>query len=400
MLRPRRIAMVAAVLLAGGLAWGWYTVTRPDYRLHRAQQALRADDLDAAEAAAAALQADGCTDAALLLRGEMLLRRGEQGGGTADFLGALSTLNRLSADNPYRVGAANLSARCLLRLGNLSAAERSFAFVLSEQPDDIDAHRGLMALYYDLGALGQANEHAERWAALDPHDGRPMRFMGLVQKDLGRNAEAVPFYRAALERTLTEQVRHEVCIELTECLLRTGKYADARDVLDADRPGEPLAATYLTLSAECARGLGEPARARELVDQALDVKATHTPALRLRGQLALDAGDLAHAGDDLQRAVAIAPKEYETHHLLAQVYARQGRTREAKEEQERVKAIQADWEEITRLTKAAIDRPKDVSLHRHMAEVFARLDMPQMAANQRRLAAALTPPVAAAPPPP
>ena len=133
---PRRLTLllVASGLLAGG---GWkYRTSRPDYRLARGQEAVRAGDTAAVRESADRLDAAGHADHAHLLRGDALLAFGSPALALAEF-------NRIDSTGPLRLRAAALSGRCLLDLGDLKEADRVFRFVVGEQPDHADGHRGL-----------------------------------------------------------------------------------------------------------------------------------------------------------------------------------------------------------------------------------------------------------------
>src|SRR5262249_23684159 len=70
----RALAVIATLAtLAGGAAW-WYQTTRPTYRLRQGQEALRHARPDVADRLAERLDADGYSDYAHLLRGELFLR--------------------------------------------------------------------------------------------------------------------------------------------------------------------------------------------------------------------------------------------------------------------------------------------------------------------------------------
>jgi tetratricopeptide (TPR) repeat protein len=389
--RGRLLLLAVLGLSAGGAAGWWYWHTsRPDYRVRQAQRALRLGDFGTAETAADSLKRDGHTNEALLLRGEAMLLRGEARNRKEDVVSALKLLNQIDGTSPCNTEAICLSGRCMLRLGNLLEAERSFAFVLTEDPDFLDAHRGLMAVYYDLGAHGDAQEHAERWAELAPRDGRPKRFIGLLCKDHGDCRQAIAAYRAALDRDLTEGVRQEVIIELAECHIKLTEWDAALEVLASSKPPANLLARVETARAECARARGNAREARELVTSALAADPNHTAALRLRAQVAMDAGDVGQAVDDLERAAALAPAEFETMHLLGRAYGQLGQSDHALRAQERVKEIQGHFDELTRLTREATERPKDARLHQKMAAIYAQLRMPEMEAAQRRVAAHLS----------
>jgi tetratricopeptide (TPR) repeat protein len=377
-------------LLAAAAAGMWYwQCSQPEYRLRRAQAAMRAGDYAAAEASAAALEADGCRDESLLLRAESLLLRAEAQNHSEELAVALTLLNRVPAESDRAIEAATLSGRCLLRVGNLVDAERTFAYVLSLDAECVAAHRGLMAVYYDLGALSAARHHAKEWAKRAPRDGRPHRFIALMHKDLGHYQEAIAPYRAALERELTDQARAEASLELAQCLIRGGQFAEAEEVLDATRPPAALLSRVLTAQAECERALDRSEAARELIARALEAEPQYTEALRISAHLSLDAEDPAGAARLLERAAALAPNEFDTYHLLGRAYSTLGESKKAEAAQRRVKEIQGQLEELTKLTQELMSRPKDATLHRKLADVFARLNMREMAAARRRVAATL-----------
>jgi hypothetical protein len=127
------------VLLALAAGW-WRHASRPGYRLQRGREALQRHDYDAAGAIADCLEAAGEADRAQLLRGESLMR-------LRRFADALAALNRIRDTGELRLEAAVLSARCLLELRQ---ALRAYAWVLSQDPDQVDAYRGLTAIAYDL----------------------------------------------------------------------------------------------------------------------------------------------------------------------------------------------------------------------------------------------------------
>src|SRR5437868_7947011 len=95
--------------LAGAAAAWWHHVRRPDYRLRVGQEALRQDDLEAAERAADRLEAGGHPDHAHFLRGEICLRQ-------KDLAGAVRELNQIREE----AEAVRLEAGVVFGLGFLS----------------------------------------------------------------------------------------------------------------------------------------------------------------------------------------------------------------------------------------------------------------------------------------
>src|SRR5262249_48207264 len=154
----------------------------PEYRFQRGREAVQRGDWDEAETFAARLDASGAANLAHLLRGESLLTQDRP-------TEALRELNKVRDEGEVRRKAACLSGRCLLALGQRREAHRAFSFVLEQDYDDVDAHRGMAALAYDLGNLGPALDHLEQVARLAPRDGRPHRLMGLINTYLGKEKE-------------------------------------------------------------------------------------------------------------------------------------------------------------------------------------------------------------------
>jgi len=146
--RPRRylLLLLALTLIAAG-GWWWYYSTRPDYRFQRARQALARGDFTTADAHAEALEAAGEFNRAEFLRGESLMLSGH-------FADALKHFNQIEDKGALRREAILLSGRCLLRLHSLSEAIRAFAFVLTEDPDAVDAHQTLWDIALKRKASG------------------------------------------------------------------------------------------------------------------------------------------------------------------------------------------------------------------------------------------------------
>lgn len=374
--RALRLAIVLALVLAvGSFGAKRYRETRPEYRFARGQEAVAAGQWDRAEGYADALAADRPEHAALI-RAEVLLRTGRP----ADALALLNTVRTAE----LRSDAAVFSARCYRALGNLPEARRLYTFVLSENADHADAHRGLAAIAYDLGQLDRAADHLERVAGLDPRDGRPHRLLGLIYKDLAQLEPAETAYREALRRSLPDDTRREVRLELGETLARLTRYADALEVLTGEAPHD---AAWVAVRVECLRALNRRTEATTQLDAGLRDFSTAAPLWRLRGQLALDGTHTDEAIKALEQAVTLAPADEQARYLLGQAYTAAGRPADADREFQRRDEIRADLTRITDLTKEAMDKPWDPAVRLRLAEVCDRLEKPDLAKMWRTAAA-------------
>lgn len=378
--RPWLACSILAVV-ALGIGGNWYRITRPEYRLARGEEAVRAGNWEAAEDYATRLESDGRLNYAHLLRGEA-----HQTQCQPDL--ALAEFNQITDDGPIRVRAAASSGKCLIQLGNLAEAARVLAFVIDEQPDHVEAHRDLAVIAYDLGQMATAVEHLEAVAKLDPADARPHRLIGLIYKDLTQFEQAAAAYREALRRGLSPTVADEVRVELGEVLARQGLHAEGLEALGTDPPGDsPPYPARPVIRAECLRGLGRRGEAAEILDRALAATPT-AEAYRLRGQLYLDDDGTAGAVRVLEQAIGLAPADYQSHYLLAQAYAAAGRKDETAKAAARAENLRKDLDLLTKLSRDAIDKPWDPVVRLQLAEIADRLRKPQLAAMWRSAAAA------------
>jgi tetratricopeptide (TPR) repeat protein len=370
-------AGLSVVLILASGTW-WRHTSRPGYRLQRGREALQQDDYDAAGAIADALEASGEADRARLLRGESLLRQRR-------FADALAALNRIRDAGELRLEAAVLSARCLLELRELRQARQAYAWVLSRDPDQIDAHRGLAAIAYDLGQLDEAVAHLERVAQLDPTDGRPHWLIGQIFKDLSQFPRAEAAYREALARQLPPASRADARRGLVEALLRQTRFEESLEAggeLADDAPPADRA-----LRADALRGLQRNDEARSLLDGALKDYPDHADLLRQRGELYLAEGKPQEAVKLLERAVGRAEQDERARYQLALAYTALGRTAEAAEQQRRTDLIRANLKQLTDLSREAMKKPWDADIRVRLAELCEALDRPQLAALWRQAAA-------------
>lgn len=369
-----------AVAILSVCVWR-YMATTPAFRLARGEEAIQSGDWEASEEYATKLEASGFPDHAHFLRGKKLHTQHRPAPALAEF-------NRIRGDGPIRLRSAVLSGLCLIELRNLPEAVRVLAYVIGEQPDNVEAHRGLAVIAYDLGQLGTAVVHLEEVARLDPADARPHRLIGLINKDLAQNEEAAAAYREALSRKLSPAVASEVRIELAEVLVRLALFAEGLDALDADAAaGSERNPARSGVRAECLRGLGRRREAVELLDLAL-ASSSSADLYRLRGQFHLDDAEHTESVRALEQAAALAPADYRTHYLLAQAYSAAGRKDDATKTSTRAEELRKDLDLMTKLSREAIDKPWDEVVRLQLAELSDRLGKPQLAAMWRAAAAA------------
>jgi tetratricopeptide (TPR) repeat protein len=371
---------IALGAVAGVSAW-WYHTTRPIYRLRQGQEALRHGRPDKAERLAQRLEGDGCFDHAHLLRGEAFLR-------TQQFELAIDEFKHIQDQGDLLVEASAIYGLTFFSVRRLAEAEKLLRYVVSKQPDHLDAHRGLAAIYFDQGALRLAVRHAKECARLEPHKGYPFWFLGIIYKDLGEHASACEAYQEASKRELSRQQVDEVKEGLAEVLTLQKEYAKALVIIEdcsASVSGKPK---MLACRAECLWGLDRAAEAKLLLDKVLKEQPHSPELLRLRAKLHLSDNEPQKASAFLEQAVRLDRHDYQSRYQLAQAYQMLGRPADAAEQQRLCKETQEYLTELTNLNEAIAERPWDAAVRTRLAEVCDKLDKPDLAAMWRRAAAA------------
>jgi predicted Zn-dependent protease len=388
-MRGRRYVLVRLFWLAGllglagaGGAW-WYHTTRPAYQLRKGQEALRRGDAEGAERWARTLEAGGYADHVHLLRSEIFLRHHRLGQ-------AVHELNQISeANEEIRLQAGIILGLGFLSLNRLREAEHLLLYVVTRQPDHLNAHRGLAALYFDLGAKGLAVYHTREWVRLAPQDGYAHRFLGSIYSDFGdSNAWAIREFQEALRHPMSAPIVEKVKQELAELLVRQTDYTQALQVLGDLDPSASDGPKAVELRAECLWGLGQTAELRALLDRELVNFPSSVPLVRLHAQLLLGADRPKEAAASLEQALRINRQEHSLRYLLAQVYERVGRPADAAEQRRISQTIQNLLSEMSDLSTKAMEKPWDAPLRGRLAEICEILDKPDEAAMWRKAAAA------------
>ncbi len=179
-----------------------------------------------------------------------------------------------------------------------------------------------------------ANESFCTSAALDSI--RQQRFLaavavlqlGLAQFRLGRYHDAIGSYAAALSKDPGVDASRE---GLGFLYFVTGDLEKARATIEGGL-GKPKVDYYLEhLEAMVLYRASPGLRSQplEAVNRALQANAKFAPSHFLRGKIRMDLNDLRGALADFERAVVLDPKYPLPYYKMAQIYTRQGRTREA-----------------------------------------------------------------------
>lgn len=268
--------------------------------------------------------------------------------------------------------------------------ERLRNFV-KRHPDHVEAHRRLAQFYIDLNALAPALTELQEVARLDPEDGRPWRFMGLIYRDTLREGSAIDAYRQALQRRLEPHVAAEVREELAQLLVEQGFVQEALAVLEAAPSWLRNSPSCRTVEAAARWTLHQKSEARRLLAQALAEDPNYVPALRLAGKMELDEDEPKRAQVLFRRALVLQPHDEKARHMLADACRAAGETAEAEAELKRFGETVGLLREVARLGRIAHNEPWNVEVRLENARLLAHLGRLSEARNWVRSALAADP---------
>jgi tetratricopeptide (TPR) repeat protein len=368
-----------------GSLWAYHT-TRPEYRLRKGQQALLAGRTEEAEQLADRLEAAGYSDHAHLLRGQVYLRQHRLNDAIQEYNGITHEHEDILAEASLIYGLGFLS------LGHSARAEKLLRYVVRVRPDEVDAHRGLVAVYYDRGAMDQALRHLQKWSELDDHNGEPHRLMGQIYQDMDARDPAIQHYRAALDRELPPQTHDETVVELAKELIQQTEFAEALAVLaGCSWEDSEAGAAVAELRAECLYNLNRSPEAVRILDQILADGTPSVRALRVRAQIHAAAGECRAAADLLERALRRDAHDCPCRYQLTLIQERLGCHAEASLQRRQLERDQRLLQQLSDLNREAIQKPLDVGVRRRLAEICTQLGKPDLAQMWLRAAAACSP---------
>jgi len=340
--------------------------------LREGWDAVDRDDAAGARRAIRGLRELGRDDRAALLQARLLVARGFAAA-ALDILAGPEGRQGIEEGQETGRLVRLVRAEIAYRTRRYREAERDLVAVLAADPDAVDAHRLLAAMYYDAGAIPQAIRHLEETARLAPSDPRPVRLLGLIHADYERYDDAVARYVESLARGPDQPDREVVLREMAACEIKLRRHREALATLD--RLAEPTPAAEV-LRAECLLAIGDRAAARRIVDRVRAADPDDLEALVLDGTILLEDGDAAAAVTPLARAVAAHPHEYLARFRLAQACDGAGREGDAAREYAEAERIRKTRKEFSELHQAAWDAPGDAAVRRRLAAVAASLGRP------------------------
>ncbi len=290
----------------------------------------------------------------------------------------MERVGTIAGDQRIREDCMILAVHCFTAVQDMPSAMRTLEELVMEFPDNVDAHRLLIAHYYDFGALQQAMQHCERVSELAPKDPRPDRLMGLISKDFEKHELAITHYLESLRRAPNDPAfdqQDEIRVELAEVYIRMRKYQDAKQQLQELSENTPLrlnamANAYL---AECAMALGDFSEAESRIQLAIQQDATLPNGHTVLGILSMQTGKPEEARNALERAAELDPGNDRVFFQLSNVLRQLGETALAEQALARHEEIKTLKLEYIELNVRAAQQTDDDGIRVQIAQIAEKL---------------------------
>ncbi|HEY2253727.1 MAG TPA: tetratricopeptide repeat protein [Planctomycetaceae bacterium] len=384
--KRRVVYSIVLIALAASCTMAYFLVVEAgssaEKKYRHALAALHAGDFRTVAATARRLESvPEFEDRARYLRAACLTKTGKGNQALAEIATAPQTGELL-------VPLLLLAAEAHYQEGRLAEAETAARRASQADPGNIDAHRWLASILYDLGANQAAAAELSTIMQLAPQDFSPHHMLATMESDAEQFQEAIPEYRAALERHPPGAIRPAIVRGLVSALVAYREYAGALEALADERRRHelPQDAVSLALEAECRWNLGEQDQARELLDQASLIDAHEPRLLLVRSRVLFESGQAAGAVPLLEELLEKDPHDFESRYRLALAFRRLNETGRADEEMQRVRQSQALRRRLTDLSDQAVLRPRDAQVRDELADVCERLAKPELARLYRQAA--------------
>jgi tetratricopeptide (TPR) repeat protein len=247
----------------------------------------------------------------------------------------------------------------------------------------LEAHRWLGLLYWDVGALRDADAHLRQAGELGSLDPMPYRVLGLIRSDLNDLEGALADYQEARRRDaarpgqMKPADRQAMLVELAGTQRQLGQPRDALETLQAAEE----TAESLTLAAECHDELGESSLAARCLKDALLLEPDYLRALITQAHHALNANDVPAAIVVLERALRKNPQEEAVHYLLSQAYHRTGDEERAERHATQRDELRELGSRFAELNHRVATEPKQPDTCYQLALTAERLGRREVAAN-------------------
>lgn len=295
---------------------------------------------------------------------------------------ALMSISKVSPVGPFRSTSLWIAGEALYRTGQLAKAIQILHALVTEFPDDLEGHRCLAAIYFDISAMQEARKELEHVIRLAPEDYRPHHLLGQIDLDFEKHAFAIAHYRKALELCKNPGKLLELRQGLALSLKGERQFTELLKSIPPDDP-DPL---LQTCRADGMWSQGQVDDARKVLNAVLMKEPDFADALLLSARIDLDSGQLIEAEDQLQRLLESDPHNVVARYQLAQVQRQSGNMEGFQETMRLKEQTQKLMDQMVDLNQKIIDQPGQPELCLQIAEVAEQLGKHELAESWRKAA--------------
>jgi tetratricopeptide (TPR) repeat protein len=263
-------------------------------------------------------------------------------------------------------------------VGDLDPVEDYLRARLGQDP--VQAALILEALtegYLRMYRLFEAMACLDQWVQRQPDNVRALTLQGRALHRIHAYKLAAEKYSRVLERDAEQD---DVRLRLADCLLEEGTFEQAARHLEELRRRQPDNPEVLVRLAFSWRGAGQVDQALRLLESVLQDRPDYGPALRGRGEVALQSGQAEEAEGWLRRGLKANPYDRQTHYLYYQCLERLGRKEEAARQKVIFERVEADILRLIEIGNRLMPaRPHDPTLHAELGEILLRMGQQELA---------------------
>lgn len=231
-----------------------------------------------------------------------------------DYARAEPAYHRAARIEPQNFDAQYGHGLALQMLRRFVEAVRAYERALTVRPNSARANLNLATTFLQLGAPERALAYAERAAALDAASGPSHANLGAIYESLGRNAEAIDQFIAALELMGNDP---RLMMNLISVQIKELRFREAANTAETLARIEPSAAAAERLG-HCYFKLRRFEASKDAYRRAVDIDDAYWPALNGIGVNALNTWILSkkrdpdaksEAGDAFRRSLRANPDQ-------------------------------------------------------------------------------------------
>lgn len=363
----RRVGLAGLAIIAVTAAFYYWTNESARASFERAAHLLATDPVQAEKLAEQAIQkAGGDYPAAQLLQCRALAAMGQWDAA----YGGWSLIKDTSICAPADLLALGESA---LSVGQFDFAARCLRAARVPGPTLSKATELLVRLELQFQRTDEAISLCREWQQAVPDSPLPWVITGDIAKANVDLASAIADYREALRRSPSQELETEVRTSLAQLLVHSGDVTAARQEFNTLLKAGPLPDKIRLIHAQLLRTEGRLDDALKEVDKFIAEVGSTPEALKQRGIIKLDQGDIQQAVSDLKQSVQESPFDVGSQHKLAQAYLRLGQKESAQPHLEQARRLTDATLRLAEIERQLRSDPQNPAVRRELQELSETL---------------------------